>query len=95
LVDGAVIQQVVWNFKNREENLSKKKVKDQARPALSDASNKLSEEIWEGKWDHIQGIRTMPIGQCTEILHELERRCPGHTSQEYQDAITRSMFTWR
>lgn len=95
MTDHAVIQQIVWNFKNREENLSKKKERHQPRPARRDASNKLSEEIWEGKWDHIQVTWSMPIGQCTEILQELERRFPGHTSQEYQDVITRSMFTLR
>lgn len=73
----------------------KKQQKQQTKLALQDISNKLSEEIWEGKWDHIPGIHTKPIGQCMEILQELERRCPGHTTEDYKDAIVRSMFTWR
>jgi hypothetical protein len=73
----------------------KKQQKQQMKLALQDISNKLSEEIWEDKWDHIPGIQTKPIGECTEILQELERRCPGHTLEEYKDAIARSMFTWR
>jgi hypothetical protein len=61
--------------------------------ALQDNSNKLSEEIWEGKWDKIPGIQAKPIGECTEIFQELERRCPGDTLEDYRDAIARSMFT--
>jgi hypothetical protein len=62
-----------------------------ARVALSKAAKALSEEIWEGKWDHLQEVESVPIGQWAEMAKELERRCPGHTLQEYRDAICREM----
>lgn len=55
------------------------KRKHEARIRLRDASNALSEEVWQGKWDQLPEIRTKPKGDCTEILEELERRCPGHS----------------
>jgi hypothetical protein len=55
----------------------------------------LSEEVWDGKWDHLPEIRKKPIGECIEILQELERRCPDHSPEEYRDAYCRSMFTHR
>jgi hypothetical protein len=71
------------------------KKKHEARERLRDASNALSEEVWEGKWDHFPEIRSKPIGECMDILRELERRCPGHSITEYRDAYCRSMFTHR
>ncbi len=71
------------------------KWKHEARERLREASNALSEEVWEGKWDHLPEIRKKTIGECTEILRELERRCPGHSVEEYRDAYCRSMFTDR
>lgn len=65
-----------------------------AREALSAASDRLSEEIAEGKWDSV-GANTKPIRECTAILEELECRCPGHSHEEYADAITRSLWTNR
>ena len=69
--------------------------KHQARVRLREASNVLSEEVWGGKWDHLLEIRKKPIGECREILKELERRCPGHTLEEYRDAYCRSMVNNR
>ncbi|TXH57800.1 MAG: hypothetical protein E6Q97_03790 [Desulfurellales bacterium] len=69
--------------------------KHQAREALREASNELSVEFAEGKWDHLPGIRTTPVGECMELLKELERRCPGHAAEAYQEAFRRSVFTYR
>ncbi len=71
------------------------KRKHEARTRLRDASNALSEEVWEGKWDHLSEIRSKPIGKCTSILIELEKRCPGYSLEDYRDAYCRSMFTHR
>ncbi|MBI1323160.1 hypothetical protein GC170_08225 [bacterium] len=71
------------------------KRKHRAREALREASNALSVEFAEGKWDHLPGIRTIPLGECIELMQELERRCPGHTLQQYQDAFRRSVFNYR
>ncbi len=65
-----------------------------ARQALAAAADALSDEIWEGKWNHIPELRTKPIGkygEIIEIMRELERLCPGHSQEEYQDAIARSL----
>jgi hypothetical protein len=66
-----------------------------ARVRLRDAANALSEEIWEHKWDHLPEVKSTPIGLWTEIPRELEKRCPGHSLEEYQEAIARSMLTRR
>ena len=75
----------------RHHSMTKKK--HAVRVALLAASDALSDEIWEGRWDHIASLKTHPIGECVDIIDELERRCPGYTRQEYQDAIARSVFT--
>jgi hypothetical protein len=66
--------------------------KHNARIALSNASDILSDEIWGKKWDHIPTVHTKPICDCVEIIKELENRCPGHSIEEYQNAISRAMF---
>lgn len=71
------------------------KKKHAARLALQAASDGLSDEIWEGRWDHIASLHNHPIGECVKIIAELERRSPGHTKEEYKDAIARSLFTRR
>jgi hypothetical protein len=71
------------------------KKKHAARVALQVASDKLSDEIWEGQWDHIASLKILPRSDCVEIIDELERRCPGATRKEYQEAIARSMYTRR
>jgi len=62
-----------------------------ARVALSSAARALTEEIWEGKWNHIPEVKTMPIGNWIDMVRELERRCPGHSPQDYRDAIGREI----
>jgi hypothetical protein len=55
-----------------------------ARLKLRNAAEKLSEEIWDHKWDHIAEFPCKPIGKWKEIPRELERRCPGHSLEEYR-----------
>ena len=71
------------------------KKKHAARVALQAAARALSDEVWEGRWDHIASLKTRPIAELEEIFDELERRCPGHTRQEYQDAFARRFTTGR
>jgi hypothetical protein len=71
------------------------KRKHEAREALRQASNQLSVEFAEGKWDHLEGIRGTPVGECTALLEELARRCPGHSAEDYREAFRRSVFTYR
>jgi hypothetical protein len=65
--------------------------KHAAREALKEAAEKLAVEMWEGRWDH---LKDRPV-VCPEIVVELERRCPGHTKSEYEDAIARSWWRQR
>ena len=65
------------------------------RGALGSAADILSEEIRQGEWDHISSIRSKPIVDCSEIIQELEQRCPDYTQKEYQNAIARSMWMTR
>ncbi len=75
--------------------MNSKEKRKQSRSALRIASDQLSDEIWERKWEHVADLKVKPVGECIEIIRELERRCPGHTQEEYQDVIARSMFTNR
>jgi hypothetical protein len=67
------------------------KKKHLARLALQAASQTLSEEIWEHKWDYVL-TKDKPLIEYVEIIQELERRCPGFSKEEYQDSIFRSML---
>jgi hypothetical protein len=58
-----------------------------ARQALTAAAETLATEIWEHKWDHVPEVKALPIGEWVAMLHELERRCPGHSSEAYRNAI--------
>ena len=62
-----------------------------ARVALEAAAYELSLEIWGGKWEHVRE-RNTPIGRWTVLPRELEKRCSGHTLEQYQDALSRAMI---
>lgn len=62
---------------------------------LNDAACGLAREIWEKKWTHVSELRSKPVGECAEILRELERRCPGFQADVYERAIARVMFETR
>ena len=68
------------------------KKKHQARVALRKAADELVNEVWEGKWNHIHDLNTRPISM---LFEELEKRCPGHSIEEYQDAYARSYINNR
>jgi hypothetical protein len=69
--------------------------KHAARILLEQTTDSLRDEVLTGKWSHIVDWRSKPISELTEILAELERRCPGHTKQTYQDALARSCWNNR
>jgi hypothetical protein len=69
--------------------------RQEERKALSKASLELAEEIWSEKWVHVTDLRTKPVCDCKEIMEELEKRCPGHTDDEYREAISRGMWESR
>jgi hypothetical protein len=68
------------------------KKKHLARIKLRDTAEALSLEIHEHKWDHLGEFPRKPIGKWKEIPRELERRCPGHSLEEYRDALARAMY---
>lgn len=65
--------------------------KHEARTQLRDVSNSLCREVWDGKWDHLPEVHTSPIAEHLKLLEELERRCPGHSLEDYRDAYCRAM----
>tara|TARA_B100002003_G_C13936917_1_gene454870 strand:+ start:134 stop:355 length:222 start_codon:yes stop_codon:yes gene_type:complete len=62
---------------------------------LNDAACGLAQEIWDKKWAHVSDLRSKPVGDCAEIVRELERRCPGFQPDDYKRAIARGMFGMR
>jgi hypothetical protein len=72
--------------------MNRKQRRSQERATLGIAADAISEEIRDKKWSHVADLHTKPIRDCTEVIAELARRCPGHDLEEYQDAISRSMF---
>lgn len=62
---------------------------------LSMAACLLAQEIWDQKWAHIARLKNKPVGECVEIIDELKRRCPGHTIEEYKEAIAKGMYDQR
>lgn len=75
-----------------DDKMNHKERRQETRAALGRSADKLSEEIRDQKWDHISDLRTKPVAACKEIICELESRCPGHAKEEYEKAISRSMF---
>lgn len=61
---------------------------------LEEATYKLVDEVWEGKWDHLPEVKNKPIGEWTAIPAELARRCPGHPLAQYQRAIAKGMICY-
>lgn len=55
----------------------------------------LAQEIWEKKWEHVADLKTKPVPECVDIIRELERRCPGHTLEQYKRAIAQGMHDSR
>jgi hypothetical protein len=55
----------------------------------------LAQEIWDKKWEHVADLKAKPVGECSEIIRELEHRCPGFTQEAYKRAIAKGMFESR
>jgi hypothetical protein len=62
---------------------------------LDFAAGVLAQEIWDKRWGHVADLKSKPVGECREIISELERRCPGFTSEAYKLAISKGMFESR
>jgi hypothetical protein len=62
---------------------------------LPEASYQLAEEIRDGRWKHVQDLAVKPAPDCEDIIQELQRRCPGHSRQDYRTAIAKGLFESR
>ncbi len=62
---------------------------------LAKVAYELAEEIRDGRWRHINALRTMPAAAVPEVLAELQRRMPGFSTPEYATAIAKGMFASR
>jgi len=71
------------------------KKKHAARVALKAAADALADEIWAGAWNHLKELHANPVGHQPKLVQELKRRCPGHTKEEYADALVRSWILRR
>lgn len=69
--------------------------KHTARVELQQASAALVAEVSGGKWRHISGLGSKPIDKWAEVLAELERMCPGHSKDEYVNALSRANWNNR
>lgn len=73
--------------------MSKKKT--HAREHLREAVKSLVAEINSGAWNHIEELKTRPIGEQLELAKELEKRSPGHPKEVYLEAIGRALWNNR
>ncbi len=62
-----------------------------AHQQLNLAAAQLAEEIWAKRWEHVTDLKVKPVGECTQLVAELERRCPGFSPNEYSRALARGM----
>jgi hypothetical protein len=56
---------------------------------------RFAEEIHAGRWNHIAALAAKPAPACDEIIAELQRRSPGFTRPDYQQALTRALHDSR
>jgi len=71
------------------------KKKHLARVKLREAADDLVAEMLQGKWEHVPDLRSRPMENLTELFDELEKRCPGHSRDEYKDTFLRSHWEYR
>ena len=62
---------------------------------LAEKAYHLADEIRAGLWNHINVLKLKPAPDCQEIIDELSKRCPGHTTDEYKRAISTGLFESR
>ena len=75
--------------------MNRKEKRKTEREKLGKIADQLIDEVWEGKWNHVQNLDSTPIGEWPLIIDEFKIRCPNHTQEEYIDSLKRSMITRR
>jgi len=65
------------------------KKKKEARIQLRKTADIIVQEWATGKWDHLN-LKSRPVSEYTELFDELEKRCPGHSKEEYRETFRRS-----
>jgi hypothetical protein len=71
------------------------KKKHDARTTLAENALSIIQEIWSGKWEHINGLHTQPFIEIHELTDELKKRSPGFDLDQYQDALSRALRDYR
>lgn len=66
-----------------------------AHEQLNLAAAQLAEEIWAKRWEHVADLKVKPVGECVQVVAELEKRCPGFSASEYSRALARGMLESR
>lgn len=62
---------------------------------MADAAYGLAQEIRDGRWNHVPDLARKPPPACTELIDELQRRCPGFSVSDYQRALADGLFASR
>jgi hypothetical protein len=62
---------------------------------LSQAGYDLALDIRDGKWRHVEDLQVKPASASSELLNELRRRVPGHSDQQYAQALADGLFNSR
>ena len=66
------------------------------RQMFRDTANALFTEVISGQWNHvIPDWNSTPVEQWRTILAEFSSRCPGHTTDEYIEALRRCQWNNR
>ena len=67
--------------------------KHAARIGLERVALTLTVDVSTGRFGH--DLSSKPFEEWTDVLAELERRCPGHSISTYQDALARASWNNR
>ncbi|PCJ32494.1 MAG: hypothetical protein COA90_02990 [Gammaproteobacteria bacterium] len=51
---------------------------------------RFAQEVYSGKWNHVGGLDNK--SGCPAFVEELQSRCPGHTENQYKDALSNGFY---
>lgn len=67
----------------------------QDKRLLAAAAFRLADEIRDGRWRHVYNPAGKPVTHCSKLIEELQRRCPGFSVPEYENALAQGMVESR
>lgn len=59
--------------------------------SLPKEAHRLAGEVQDGLWGRFSHLGTAPAPVRAELIHELERRCPGQPKDDYERLLTESL----